>query len=129
MQYSFCTIDLLCQERVCISIQDRFKAMAGPEHSMILAPPSLYFSLKKKPYNPIPVQVVFLSVQTGCGAHPASCPMGTGGKARPGRDADHSPPSSVEVKNEYELYLFSVHALPQHVAGQRYFYFYKLYLY
>jgi hypothetical protein len=23
-----------------------------------------------------------------------------GGKARPGRDADHSPPSSVEVKNE-----------------------------
>jgi hypothetical protein len=35
-------------------------------------------------------------VQTGSGAHPASCPMGTGGpfpggKARPGRDADHSP--------------------------------------
>jgi hypothetical protein len=44
-------------------------------------------------------------VQTGSGAHPASCPMGTGGpfrggKARPGRDADHSPPSSAEVKNE-----------------------------
>jgi hypothetical protein len=36
-------------------------------------------------------------VQTGSGAHPASYPMGTGGpfpggKARPGRDADHSPP-------------------------------------
>jgi hypothetical protein len=35
-------------------------------------------------------------------AHPASCPMGTGGpfpggKARSGRDADHSPPSSAEV--------------------------------
>jgi hypothetical protein len=34
-------------------------------------------------------------VQTGSGAHPASCTMGTGGpfpggKARPGRDADHS---------------------------------------
>jgi hypothetical protein len=46
-----------------------------------------------------------LCVQTGSGAHPASCPMGTGGpflegKARPGRDADHSPPSSAEVKNE-----------------------------
>jgi hypothetical protein len=32
--------------------------------------------------------------QTGSGAHPASSPMGTGGpfsggKARPGRDADH----------------------------------------
>jgi hypothetical protein len=37
-----------------------------------------------------------LCVQTGSGAHPASCTMGTGGpfpeaKARPRRDADHSP--------------------------------------
>jgi hypothetical protein len=31
---------------------------------------------------------------------PASYPVGPGGKARPGRDADHSPPSSAEVKNE-----------------------------
>jgi hypothetical protein len=41
-----------------------------------------------------------LCVQTGSGAHPASCKMGTGGpfpggKARPGCDADHSPPSSA----------------------------------
>jgi hypothetical protein len=28
-------------------------------------------------------------------------------KARPGRDADHSPPSSAEVENEWELYLLS----------------------
>jgi hypothetical protein len=46
-----------------------------------------------------------LCVQTGFEAHPASCPMGTGGpfpggKARPGRDADHSPPSSAEVVNK-----------------------------
>jgi hypothetical protein len=46
-----------------------------------------------------------LCVQTGSGAHPASCTVGTGGlfrggKARPGRDADHSPPSSTEVRNE-----------------------------
>jgi hypothetical protein len=46
-----------------------------------------------------------LCVQTGSGAHPVSCTMGTGGslsggKARPGRDADHSPPSSAEVKKE-----------------------------
>jgi hypothetical protein len=46
-----------------------------------------------------------LCVQTGSGAHSASCTMGTGGsfpggKARPGRDADHSPPSSAEVVNE-----------------------------
>jgi hypothetical protein len=44
-------------------------------------------------------------VQTGSGAHPASYPMGTGGplpggNARPGRDADHSPSSSAEVKYE-----------------------------
>jgi hypothetical protein len=42
-------------------------------------------------------------VQTGSGAHPASCTMGTegpflGGKAGPGRDADHSPPCSAEVE-------------------------------
>jgi hypothetical protein len=46
-----------------------------------------------------------LCVQTGSGAHPASCTMGTGvpfpgGKERQGRDADHSPPSSAEVVNE-----------------------------
>jgi hypothetical protein len=46
-----------------------------------------------------------LCVQTGSGAHPASCTMGIGdsfpgGKARPRRDADHSPPSSAEVVNE-----------------------------
>jgi hypothetical protein len=46
-----------------------------------------------------------LCVQTVSGAHPASCKMGTGGpfpggKARPGRDADHSPTSSTEVENE-----------------------------
>jgi hypothetical protein len=40
-------------------------------------------------------------VQTGSWANPASYSMGTErGKARPGRDADHSPPSSAEVKNE-----------------------------
>jgi hypothetical protein len=41
-------------------------------------------------------------VQNGSGAHPASYPMGTGafspGVKRPGREADHSPPSSAEVK-------------------------------
>jgi hypothetical protein len=46
-----------------------------------------------------------LCAQTGSEAHPTSCTMGTGGpfpggKARPGRDADHSPPSSAEVVNE-----------------------------
>jgi hypothetical protein len=46
-----------------------------------------------------------LCAQTGSGAHPASCTVGTGGsfrrgKARPGRDADHSPPSNAEIRKE-----------------------------
>jgi hypothetical protein len=44
------------------------------------------------------------TVQTGPGAHLASCTTVTGsfpgGKERPGRDADHSPPSSAVVKKE-----------------------------
>jgi hypothetical protein len=44
-------------------------------------------------------------------AHPASYPMGTRtislGVKRPGREADHSPPSSAEVKEWVELYLHS----------------------
>jgi hypothetical protein len=65
-------------------------------------------------------------VQTGSEAHPAFYPIGTGGpfpggKARPGRDTDHTPPSSAEVKNEYELYLISPQAPPWRVAGQLYF--------
>jgi len=43
-------------------------------------------------------------VQTGLGAHPASCTMGTGsfpgGKEQLGCDADPSPPSSAMVKKE-----------------------------
>jgi hypothetical protein len=46
-----------------------------------------------------------LCVQTDSEAHPASCLTGTGGsfpggKARPGRDADHSSLSSAVVENE-----------------------------
>jgi hypothetical protein len=64
-------------------------------------------------------------VQTGSGAHPASCTMGSGGpfpggKARPGRDADNSP--SAEVVNEYELYLLSPQAPPWRVDGLLYFF-------
>jgi hypothetical protein len=43
-------------------------------------------------------------VQTGSGAHAASYPMGIGsfsGVKRQGREADHSPPPSAEVKNTW----------------------------
>jgi hypothetical protein len=47
-----------------------------------------------------------LCVQTGSGAHLASCTMCTGGsfpggKAQPGRDADHSPPSRLRLSRSY----------------------------
>jgi hypothetical protein len=44
------------------------------------------------------------------GPPPTSCSMGTGsfpGVKRPGRGADHPPPSSAEVKESVELYLYS----------------------
>jgi hypothetical protein len=46
---------------------------------------------------------IFAHVQTGPRAHTVSCTMGTGsfpGVKRPGRGADHPPPSSSEVENE-----------------------------
>ena len=49
-------------------------------------------------------------IQTGPGAHPASYTMGTGSfpeVKHPGRDDDHPPPSSAEVKERVELYLYS----------------------
>jgi len=49
-------------------------------------------------------------VQTGPGAHPATYTMGTGsllGVKWPGRGVDHPPPSSAEVKERVELYIYS----------------------
>jgi hypothetical protein len=36
---------------------------------------------------------------SSCEAHPASYPIGTEGKARPGRDDDHLPQPSAEVND------------------------------
>jgi hypothetical protein len=56
-------------------------------------------------------------VQNGSGAPRASYQMGTRGSfpgvKRPGREADHSPPSSAGVKEFVELYLHS----PIHLHG------------
>ena len=54
----------------------------------------------------VPVVARFsAAIETGSEAHPASCTMGTGsfpGARRPGRGADHPPPSSAEVhRKEY----------------------------
>jgi hypothetical protein len=57
--------------------------------------------------NSIPISGRNVSIlhrfPTGCGAHPTSHPVGTGGffsrVKRQGLEADHSPPSNAEVKN------------------------------
>jgi hypothetical protein len=49
-------------------------------------------------------------VQTDSGVHPAFYTVGTGsfpGVKRPGRGVDHPLPSSAEVKERVELYLYS----------------------
>ena len=49
-------------------------------------------------------------LQTGPGAHPASCTIGTGsfsGVKRSGRGADHPPPSKCQGHERVELYLYS----------------------
>jgi hypothetical protein len=60
--------------------------------------------------------------------------MGTGGpflggKERPGRDADHSPPSSAEVENEYELYILSSKRLQSVLWDSFIFFFVLLFVY
>jgi hypothetical protein len=65
--------------------------------------------------------------QTGSGARSASYTLCTevsfpGDKPWPVRDADHSPPSTAEVKNEEELYLLSSPQAPsRRVTEQLYF--------
>ena len=59
-------------------------------------------------------------VQTAPGAHPDSYKMGTGsfpGVKRPGRDVDDPPPSTAEVKERVQLYLYSPSGPPWSVLG------------
>jgi hypothetical protein len=56
------------------------------------------------------MEYIIYIVQTGPGAYPASCTMGTGsfpGVKQPGHGVKHPHPSSAEVKERVELYLYS----------------------
>ena len=74
-----------------------------------------------RPWDRISVWATFSSpVQTGPGAHPASAMMGTGifsGVKRLGRDVDHLPPSSAEVKEREQLYVSSSSWSSRSLAG------------
>jgi hypothetical protein len=73
-------------------------------------------------WDRIPVEARFTApVQTDPGAYPASSTMGTGsfpGVKQPGRDVDHPPPSSAEVKERVELYIYSPSGLSWPVLGR-----------
>jgi len=63
------------------------------------------------------------TVQTGPRAHPTSYTMGTGsvpGVERLGSGVDHPPPSSAEVREKVELYLYSPFGPPWPVLGLLY---------
>jgi hypothetical protein len=62
--------------------------------------------------NEVCQELLFLHVvQTDSGVHPTSYTMGTRrsfpGVKRPGREVDHSPPTSAEVKKNVDLYIHS----------------------
>ena len=59
-------------------------------------------------------------VQTGPGTHPVSYKVGTRsflGVKQPGHGVDHPPPSSAEVKERVELYLYSPYGPSWPVPG------------
>ena len=66
----------------------------------------------------------YTPVQTGPGAHQASYTMGTGflspGLKWPGRSFNYPSPSSAEVEERVELYLYSLSGLSWYVLGERY---------
>ena len=75
----------------------------------------------------IPVWARFSApVQTGPGAYPASFTMGTGsfpGVKRPGRGADHPPPSKCRGQERVGLYLYT----PLGLHGLLWDHFYWIY--
>jgi hypothetical protein len=82
-----------------------------------------------QPGDRIPVGARFFAhVQTGPGAHPASCTMGTGSLPRvkqPGRGADHPPPCSAKVKKGKSYTSFQLLGQFRPVTGLLYLYHWK----
>ena len=76
---------------------ERYNPRRGPVAPISGQKGLLWHEERRQPVPPKYLYCTYRS-QTGPGAHPASCTMGTGpfpGVKRPGRGADHSPPSQV----------------------------------
>jgi hypothetical protein len=87
------------------------RTLGSPSRSQSLSRPSHVDNTGSRPIV-LPVFIICVTgnmvfsllhvVQTGSGVHPTSYPMGTGGSfpgvKRPGRESDHSPPTTAEVK-------------------------------
>jgi len=89
-------------------LKDSYGSICGPGSSVGIA---TGYGLDGRG-DRIPVGARFSApIETGPGAHPASCTMGYrvffGGKERPGRDAETSPPTSAVDHERVELYLCS----------------------
>ena len=90
------------------------------EHEILYCPFTIYFESRLGATFSAPVQ-------TGDGAHPASYTRRTGSlprAKRPGRDVNHPPSSSAEVKEKAELYFPSLLCLHRKSYGELYFYHY-----
>ena len=86
---------------------DRYNPRRGPVAPISGQKGLLWHEERRQPVPPKYLYCTYRS-QTGPGAHPASCTMGTGpfpGVKRPRRGADHPPPSKRRGHERVELYL------------------------
>ena len=113
------TLRLRMNGAIPLPIQQAFTARRGTRSPLSLplqmwagiAQSVLRLATDWTPGDRIPVGARFFApVQTGPGAHLASCTMGNGsflGVKRPGRGVDHPPQSNTEVKGRVGLYFCS----------------------
>jgi hypothetical protein len=114
-KYAYINIQYIFKERERERERENASIMLGKNVGECFPYPkrkqNLYIYISVKSGDRIPVGARFSApVQTGPGAHPASCTMGTrsfpGGRKQRGRDADPSPLLVPRSKNRVELYFY-----------------------
>ena len=111
--YGFLLIANMCLVTTVLEAFRRFTAAASEQQTAYFMDPRTLKHNEKAGNLGVHKRMIRFSapVQTGPGAHPASCTMGNGslpgGKERMGCDTDPSPPSSAAGHERVELYLYS----------------------